>query len=143
LYYGGRGEENDKHPAVPAHLSKSHDDPEAEVPAVIVGGAVEADGGAALVGALAPGTAAADAETPVAFILIGVQTPFPDVAVHGLRNVLPSSRTPLRQLRPKIDKTRIFLEESDPFRHFYWRAEGGGATEIRLTSALFWPSANS
>jgi hypothetical protein len=40
-------------------------------------------------------------------------------------------------------KNLLFPEDSDPFRHFSWRAEGGGGREIRLTYMLFWPSANS
>ena len=37
----------------------------------------------------------------------------------------------------------LFFEEFDPFRQFSLLAEGGGGVRICLTSALFWPSANS
>ncbi len=39
-------------------------------------------------------------------------------------------------------KFALFLEEVDPLRHFSSLAEGGGQSRKRLTSALFWPSAN-
>jgi hypothetical protein len=45
--------------------------------------------------------------------------------------------TPFRQLSPKIDRTCIFLEESDPLRHFYWRAEGGVASGNTLDLRAF------
>jgi hypothetical protein len=34
-------------------------------------------------------------------------------------------------------KTLILLEDFDPFRHFSWRAEGGGQSEIVLDSHAF------
>src|SRR5262245_46437549 len=67
---------------VPLLIRRSHDDPETEVPPMIVGRATKADGGSALLAALAPRAAAAHVESPVSFILVGVHTPFPDVAVH-------------------------------------------------------------
>src|SRR5260370_37633075 len=52
------------------------------------------------------------------------------------------STTPSDKWPPKMSKTCVFLGRQTPFRHFSWRAEGGGGHEICLTSMLFWPSAN-
>src|SRR6267378_191534 len=45
--------------------------------------------------------------------------------------------------RLQMVKMCIFLGEFDPLRHLSWLAEGGGGARKRLTSAVFWPSANS
>jgi len=51
--------------------------------------------------------------------------------------------TPSAKWWPQEPKTCIFLGRFDPSRHFYWRAEGGRKVKSCLTSALFWPSANT
>jgi hypothetical protein len=54
--------------------------------------------------------------------------------------VLACPRHPFRQMASETIKSRVFLEEFDPFRHFYWRAEGGwrsgNTLDVRVLLAL-------
>jgi hypothetical protein len=43
---------------------------------------------------------------------------------------------PSAKYRFQMVKMCIFLEEFDPFRHFYWRAEGGSRGKKKLDSRV-------
>jgi hypothetical protein len=45
--------------------------------------------------------------------------------------------TPSAKRTARTPNFGVFLEEFDPLRHFYWRAEGGGGMEITLDIRAF------
>jgi hypothetical protein len=52
------------------------------------------------------------------------------------------SMTPSAKREATVMENLVFPEGNDPFRHFSWRAEGGGGQRKRLRECPFWPSAN-
>jgi hypothetical protein len=56
---------------------------------------------------------------------------------------MPEFRVGARPYRLDHRPSYRRAEQYCPFRHFYWRAEGGGIERKCLTFAFFWPSANS